>query len=174
VFIAAGSRYTACGSGTSHGRVSFGSVKFGEGFFCVFRLFAIGVELEVELVFGDGFVFFLHLLQNLREGEVSEGVVGLDADGVFGTEIRTLVVLVVHVELCDGDVFVDALVVGLNLFDLGEFAADGMNCVVATGRLGCGIRIVAAGATATGVRVCGTWRRGAGEWVLRGGIGWSG
>jgi hypothetical protein len=129
-------------------------VKLGEGFFCIFRSFTVGVELEVELVFSDGFVFFLHLLQNLPEGEVSKRVVGLDADGVFGTEVGALVVLVVHIELCDGDVFVDALVVGLDLFDLREFApGGGVNCVVAGGRLGCGIRIVVARAAATGVGV---------------------
>lgn len=149
-------------------------MKFGEGLFCVFRFFTVGVELEVELVFGDGLVFFLHLLQNLRESEVCERVIGLDGDGVFGSEKGALVVLVVHVELCDVDVFIDALVVGLDLFDLGEFAAGGVNCVVATGRLGCGIGIVVAGAAATGVRVCGIWRRGGGEWMLRGGIGWCG
>jgi len=86
---------------------------------------AVGIELEVKLIFGDSLVLFLHLLRGLGEGEVCERVVWLDLDGILGAEIGALVVLVVHVELCDGDVFVDALIVGLDLCHFGESVSGG-------------------------------------------------
>ena len=135
--MAAGLRYTSGRVWASFfGRRDFRLFEFCEGLFCGFGFFAGGVQLEVELIFGDSFVLLLQLCRNLREGEVGQGVVGLDGDGVFGAEIGALVVFVVHVELCDVDVFVDTLVVGLDFFDFGEFVAGGMNCVIAGGRLG--------------------------------------
>ena len=107
-----------------------------------FGLFAVGVELEVGLVLGDGFVFFLHLLRDLGEGEVGGGVVGLDVDGVFGAEIGALVVFVAHVELGDVEVFVDALVVGLDRLTLGSLrwtelpSGIGGSALAVSGRLG--------------------------------------
>jgi hypothetical protein len=118
----AGTRYRACADGATFLR---GLLEVGEGFFGGFGFFAIGVELEVGLVLGDGLVFFLHLLSDLGEGEVSGGVVGLDGNSVFCAEVGALVVFVAQVEPGDGEVLVDAFVVGLNSFDLGELAVDG-------------------------------------------------
>jgi hypothetical protein len=61
----------------------------------------------------------------LGQDEVWSGVVGLHVDRVFGAEIGALVVLVAEVELCDVEIFVDALVIGLDSLDLREFAMDG-------------------------------------------------
>jgi hypothetical protein len=90
-----------------------------------FRSLPIGIELQVGLELGDGFVFLLHLLCNLGEGVVRGGVVRLGLDGVLGAKIGAGKIVVVHVELCDLEVLVDALIVGLDAFDLGEPAVDG-------------------------------------------------
>ena len=146
----------------------------------LFGLFALRVEFEIGLVFGDGFVFFLHLLRDLSQGEVGGGVVGLNADSILGAEVGALIVFVAQIELCDGEIFIDALVVGLNPFDLGKFAMNGG----AFGRIrriafcgwvvGSGVGIVATGTgarTAAGV-VAGEFRRRLrGEWMLGRGIG---
>ncbi len=89
------------------------------------RSFALRVQLQVGLELGDGFVLFFHLLRDFGEGEVGGGVVWLNVYRIFGAEIGTLVVLVAHIKLRDREVFVDTLVVGLDSFDLGEFAMDG-------------------------------------------------
>jgi len=157
-------------------------LKLGEGFFGGLCLFAFRVELEIGLVFGDGFVFFFHFLENLSQGEVRGGVLGLDADGVFGAKVGTLIVFVVDVELCDGEVFVDALVIGLNSFDLGKLAMNGgafggIGRIAVCGRIvgggGSGVGIAAAGTGAAAGVVAGEFgRRLRGEWVLgRGGGG---
>jgi hypothetical protein len=99
--------------------------KIGEGFFGGLCLLAFGVKLEIGLVLGDGFVFFLHLLRDLGQCEVGGGVVGLNVDGIFGAEVGALIVFVVQVKLCDGKIFIDALVVGLHSLDLGKLAMDG-------------------------------------------------
>jgi hypothetical protein len=88
-----------------------------------FGFVAVGIELEVEHIFGDSLILFLHLFRDLSEGEVGERVIWLDSDGILGSEISTLVVLTVDVEPGDRDVFIDALVVGLNLLYFGEFVA---------------------------------------------------
>ncbi len=149
-----------------------------EGLFGVFGLFAVGVEFQVGLVFGDGFVFFLHLLRNLSKGEVGGRVIGLDADRIFGAEVGALVVFVVQVKLCDVEILVDTLVVGLNSFDLGEFAVNGG----AFGGIAFGVWIVvgdaggvvAAGAGAGAGVIAGEFgSRLRGEWVSRRCIGGS-
>jgi hypothetical protein len=118
-------------------------VKFGEGSFGGLCLFAFGVELEVGIELGDGFVLFLHLLRYLGEGKVSEGVVGLDFDGVFGAKVGAGEVVVVHVELGYGDVLVDALIVGLNSLYLGETTMGG-------GTLGAGWQVWGAAGVVVG------------------------
>jgi hypothetical protein len=129
----------------------------------LFGLFAAGIELEISLVFGDGFVLFLHLLGDLGEGKVTGGVVGLYLNGIFGAEISALKVFVVQVELRNLEVFVDAFVVRLNVLDFGKRVA--MDGGAFGARRGCGsIRggIVctgaAAAATAIGI-VAGQLRR---------------
>jgi len=68
---------------------------------------------------------------------VGGGVLGLNADGLFGAEVGALVVFVVHVELRDVEVFVDAFVVALYSFWLGESAMDG-GAFGGTGRIAVG------------------------------------
>jgi hypothetical protein len=68
---------------------------------------------------------------------VGGGELGLDVDRIFGAKVGALIVFVVQIKLCDGEVFVDALVVGLDSFDLGEFAMNG--CAFwGIGRIACG------------------------------------
>jgi len=100
--------------------VSLILLKIGERPFGVLGLFSVWIQLEIGLVLGDGFIFLLHLLQDLGESEVGSRVLGLDLDCVFGAEICTLVVLVLQIELGDRKIFVNALVVGLNSFDFGK------------------------------------------------------
>jgi len=100
-------------------------LEFCEGLFGVFGLFPVGVEFEVGLVLGDGLVFFLHLLRDLGEGKVGCRVIGLDLDGIFRAEVGALVVFIPHVELCYVEIFVDALVVALDMLGFGKFAMDG-------------------------------------------------
>jgi hypothetical protein len=139
-----------------------------------FGFFAIGVELEVGLELGDGLVLFLHLLGDFGEGEVSGRVVGLNLDGVFGAKVGAGKVVVMHVEHCDFQVLIYALVVRLDVYGLGEFAMDGASFgtgVSGERRFGVSAGIIAAGATtATAGIVSGkTGRGGGGEWmILRG------
>ena len=90
----------------------------------VFGFFAFGIHFEVGLEFGDCFLFLLHLLGDLGKGIVSSGVVWLGFDSVFGTKISTGKVVVAHVELCDTQIFVYALIICLNALDFREFAMD--------------------------------------------------
>jgi hypothetical protein len=111
------------------------------------------------------------------------GVLGLDVDGIFGAEVGALIVFVVHIKLCDGEVFVDAFVVGLNSFDLGEFAMNG-SAFGGIGRIarGGGVASVGVGIVARGTGagaaagvVAGKFGRGLrGEWMLGRGVGRSG
>jgi len=113
-------------------------------------LLALWVEFEIGFELGDGFVFFLELLRCLREDKMSVGVVGLDLDGVFGTQIGALKVLVTHVEFGDCEVLVNALIVGLHSFWLGELAmrrgALGAFVFEGWADVGRGVGIAAAGA----------------------------
>ena len=93
-----------------------------EGLVGFLLFFAIGVELEIGLKLGDGFVLLLELLRDLGEGEVSVRVVGLDFDGVLGTKVGTLKVAITHIEFGDGKILVDTLIVGLHLFRLWQLA----------------------------------------------------
>lgn len=52
------------------------------------------------------------------------GVFGLDLDGIFCAEVGALVVFIPHVELCYAEVFIDALVVALDMLGFGKFAMD--------------------------------------------------
>lgn len=114
---------TLAASGPATGNVDL--LQLCEGFLRGFGFFTVGVELQVGLILGDGFIFLLHLLRDLGQGKVSGGVVGLNGNGFFGAEVGALIVFVAHIKLCDAEVLVDALVVGLNLLDLGELAVDG-------------------------------------------------
>ncbi len=69
---------------------------------------------------GDGFVLLLKLLRDLGQGKVGIGVVGLNFDGVFGAKVGTLEIAVSHIEPGDGEILVDALIVGLHLFRLRQ------------------------------------------------------
>ena len=120
-------------------------MKLGEGLFGGLGFFAFGVEFEIGLEFGDGFVFLLHLLRDLSQGEVGGGVLGLNVDRIFRAEIGALIVFVVQIKLCDGEVFVDAFVVGLNSFDLGQFAMNG-GAFGGIGRIACGGGVAGVGA----------------------------
>jgi hypothetical protein len=152
-------------------------LEFGQGLFGVFGLFAVGVELEIGLVLGNGFVLFLHLLRDLGEGEVGGGVIGLDADRIFGAEVGALIVFVAQIKLCDAEIFVYALVVSLNPLDLGEFAMNGgafrriRRIAFGGGGVWCGVGVIAAGAGTAARIIAGKFGRGlGGEWMLRGGI----
>jgi len=137
-----------------------------------FGLFAFGIEFEVGLELGDGFVFLFHFLRDLAQREVGEGVVGLDFNCVFRAEVGTGQVVIVHVELRDGDVLVDALIVGLDFFDLGELAVDGGS--FGAGReVGCAAVVVGAGAGRTGA-AAGTAAPGVIAGKQRGLLGWEG
>ena len=125
-----------------------GLLQLGEGLLCGFGFFTFRVELEVSLVLSYGFVFLLHLLRDLGQSEVSGGVIGLDGNGIFGAEVGALIVFVAHIELCDVEVFVNTLVVGLDSLDLGEFPVDGGSfghiSVGVGGSVGLWSRVVAA------------------------------
>jgi hypothetical protein len=160
------------------GVVRFFSFELGEGLFGVFGLFPVGIELEIGLELGDGFVLFLHLLRYLGKDEVGGRVFRLYADRIFGAEIGALVVFVVHIKFCDAQIFIDAFVVGLDSFYLGKLAMNG--CAfrrirrIAFGGwvvVGRGVGVVAAGATATGVVTGKLWRGLGGEWMLCGRVG---
>ena len=76
------------------------------------------------------------------------GVVGLDIYRIFGAEIGSLIVFIVEIELCDGEVLVDTFVIALKVLRFGQFAMNGG----AFGRIaievwGCRrvVRLVAAG-----------------------------
>jgi hypothetical protein len=153
-------------------------MQIGERLLGGLCLFAVRVELEIGLVFGDSFVLLLQLQSDFGEGEVSSGILGLDADGVFGAEVGSLIVFVTEIKLCDVEILVDTLIVGLNSFDLGELAMDrgsfwGIAVFgrrVGVGRSGGIVTAAGTGAAATGV-VTGEfgWRlRGKG--VLRCGV----
>jgi hypothetical protein len=159
-------------------------LQIGESSLGVLGFFPVRVELKVGLELGDGFFFFLQLLRDLGEGEVSGGVVGLDGNGIFGAEVGALIVFVAQIELCHGEIFVYAFVVGLDSLDLGKFAMDGgafgrIRRVASFGGwvvVGRGIGVVAAGAgaAAAGV-VAGKFGRRLGrKWMLGGGIGGGG
>jgi hypothetical protein len=143
-----------------------------------FGFFAIRIELEVGFELGYGLILFLHFLGDFGKGEVCGGVVGLNLDGVFGTEVGAGQVVVVHVEHGDLQVFVYALVIGLNVYRLGEFAMDGGPFGTGVSRersFRVSVRIIAAGAAATTGIVPGkSWRGSSGEWMLFRGRGWSG
>ena len=100
------------------------------------------------------------------------GVVGLNGDSIFGAKVGALVVFVVQIKPCYGEVFIDAFVVGLDSFDFGKFAMNGgtfrriafAGWVIAGG--GGGIVAARAGAATAGV-VAGKLRgRLRGERVL--------
>ena len=78
----------------------------------------------------------------MRSGqdEVGLGIVGLDLDSVFGAQIGGVEVAAVFIELRYAEVFGDAFVVGLEILDLGEFAAGGSGAggVSAEARTGVG------------------------------------
>jgi hypothetical protein len=181
-FIAAKSHYTACGIADEFPWPLY-LLKISERLFCGLGLFTVGIKLEISLELGDGFVLFLQLLRYLGEGEVSGGVVGLDADRIFSAEVGALVVFVVQIKLCDGEVLIDTFVVGLDSFHLGKFAVNGgafrrirriaFGGSVVVGR-SVGIVAAGAGAAATGVIAGKLGRRLRGEWVFCGGIGRSG
>ena len=159
-------------------------LKFGEGFFGCLCLFAFRIELEIGLELGDGFVFLLHLLRDLGQGEVGGRELGLDVDGVLRTKVGALIVFVAQIELCYGEIFVDAFVIGLHSFNLREFAMNGgafggIRRIAFGGGVvgGGGVGIVAAGtgAGATAGVVAGELgRRLCGEGMLIRGIGGSG
>jgi hypothetical protein len=111
-------------------------VQFVKCFAGRFGFFAVRVELEVGLVLGDRFVFLLHLLRDLGEGEVGRGVIGLNVDRVLRAQIGSGEVVVVHVELCDLEVLVDTFVIGLNALDLGQLAMDGAALFAGLGHVG--------------------------------------
>jgi hypothetical protein len=115
-----------------------------------FGFFAIGVKFEVGLELGDCFVFLFHLLRDLGEGVVSGGVIGLGFDGILRAEVGALQVVVAHVELGDSEVFVDALVVGLNTRYFRELAMDGTAFGARFGHVGVGdIGVCSTGAATT-------------------------
>ncbi len=74
----------------------------------------------------------------MSQDEVGLGIVGLDLDCVFGAQIGGVEVAAVFVELRYAEVFCDAFVVGLEILDLGEFAAGGSGAGGAIGRGGDG------------------------------------
>jgi hypothetical protein len=112
---------------------------------------------------------------------VRRRVIRLDFDGILRAKIGALVIFVAHVELCDAEIFVDALVVALDVLGLRKFAMDGGSFgriiaiegwVVGVGRVG----VVAAAAGAAAARVVAgelRWRL-RGEWMLRCGVGGGG
>jgi len=114
---------------------------------------------------------------------VGGGEVRLHVDRVFGPEIGALVVFVAEVELCDVEIFVYALVIGLNSFDLWELAMDGgaFGRIAAGGRVfgrvvtGRRVGVVGGTGTAAAGVVTGEFGRGlSGEWMLGGRVGGSG
>jgi hypothetical protein len=80
-------------------RLIFVSLQFVERFFGILGLFSVRIQFEIGLVLGDSFIIFLHLLQDLGQGEVRCRVLGLDLNSIFGAEIGALVVLVMQIEL---------------------------------------------------------------------------
>ena len=158
-------------------------LKLGKGLFGGLGFFAFGVDFEIGLEFGDGFVFLLHLLRDLTQGEVGGRVLGLNVDRIFGAEVGALIVFIIQIKLRDRKVFVDAFVVGLNSFDLGKFAMNG--CAFGgIGRIsrgggvaGVGVGIVGCGTgagAAAGVVAGKFGRRLRGEWMLGRGVRRSG
>ena len=121
-------------------------LELRESFSGLFDLVAFGFELEVSVELGDGFVAFLEFLGEMGQDEVGLGIFGLDLDCVLGTLIGGVEVAAVFVEFRYAEVFCDAFVVGLEILDLGEFAAGGSGAGGAIGP-GCG--------RGWGVRVCG-------------------
>lgn len=71
---------------------------------------------------GEGFVELAKFAGGFGEGELGVGVFGGDGDGVGGAGVGAAVILIVHVEAGDLEVFGDALVGGL--------AGDGWEAVV--------------------------------------------
>ena len=122
--------------------------------------------------------FFFIFCSDLSQGEVGGGVLGLNADGIFGAEVGALIVFVVHVKLCDVEVFVDAFIVSLDFLYLGEFAVNGgafgrIRRITFGGWVNVGWwgEIVAAGTGAAAGVVAGEFgRRCGGERVLGCGI----
>ena len=155
-------------------------LKFSERFFGGFGLFAFGVKFEIGLIFGDRLILLLHLFCDFCQSEVGRGVVGLNRDRILGSEVGALIIFVPQIKLCDGEVFIDALIVGLHFFDFGKFAMNGSafrrfafgGSWIVVGR---STGIVAAGAgAATGVVAGKLWWRLCGEWMFLRGIGGAG
>jgi hypothetical protein len=101
-------------------------LQTGKGFAGGLDLVLGGVEFEQGVVLGDGFVALVEFLGGFGEQEMGVGIVGLVLDGVLAARIRGVPVAAVAVEAGDGDVLGFALFVGLEVSDLGEFAAGGL------------------------------------------------